>query len=333
MDPDEQLKILGNIGNNISFSEKLKSQNISALTSEAIDIFQVNTGKRCNLQCRHCHIGAGPDSTETMSTEVLEKCRDIIISHNIHTVDITGGAPEMNPGLEWFISEIQGAGRRIIVRSNLVILLEEPYSHLIDFYTSNRVELAASLPDYSADKSERQRGDGFYLKVIHVIKMLNEIGYGRDGSGLLLNLVHNPVGAFLPGDQKSLEHEYRENLIKNNGIVFNKLFSISNMPVGRYLDYLIRSDNYEDYINSLCRNYNNNAVNNVMCKYTISVGWDGALYDCDFNQALSLKINHGAPQSIFDFDFNKLKERDIVINNHCYGCCAGSGSSCQGATV
>ena len=268
-----------------------------------------------------------------MSRPVLEKCLEVLSSFPISTIDITGGSPEMNPHLEWFIGEAARLNRRLIVRSNLTLLLDEPHQHFMDIFAQNKVEIVTSLPDYLKAKSDRQRGVGVFGKVIVALRELNSRGYGMKNSGLCIDIVHNPVGAYLPGSQAALEHEYRERLLTEQGVHFNQLFCLTNLPVGRYLDYLIESGNFDDYLSALWHSFNPAAVENVMCLTTLSVGWDGSLYDCDFNQMLDLTVNHGAPSNIMDFDMNKLKNREIVINNHCYGCVAGCGSSCQGATT
>jgi radical SAM/Cys-rich protein len=333
MNTDEQLRILGLIGDIPSLEEKIRRIHRFPLTAKGIAILQINLGKLCNLSCRHCHVNAGPQRTEIMSLRVLEKCLEVLSSFPIATIDITGGAPEMNPHLEWFIGEAARFERRLIVRSNLTLLLEEPYRHFMDVFEKNKVEIVMSLPDYLETKSDRQRGAGVFGKVIESLRELNLRGYGMKNSGLCIDIVHNPVGAYLPGSQAALEHEYHERLLTEQGVHFNRLFCLTNLPIGRYLDYLIESGNFEDYLSALCHSFNPDAVKNVMCLTTLSVGWDGSLYDCDFNQMLGLTVNHGAPTNIMAFDMDKLKNREIVINNHCYGCVAGSGSSCQGATI
>ncbi|MFA5021435.1 MAG: DUF3641 domain-containing protein, partial [Patescibacteria group bacterium] len=235
--------------------------------------------------------------------------------------------------LEWFLREAGNLGKRLIVRSNLAILLDDAYAGFIDVYAKNRVEVMTSLPDCHNDKTDRQRGSGLFSRIIQAMKLLNQKNYGWEESGLVLNIVHNPVGAYMPGAQKELEAEYKRRLFNDHGIVFNRLFCITNMPVGRYLEYLLKSGNFEDYMADLCGAYNPQAAENVMCRSTISVGWDGVLYDCDFNQMLGLRVNHGMPYTIMDFNMEKLRSRQIVIGNHCYGCTAGKGSSCRGTTV
>ncbi len=333
MDSGEQLRILKRMDEKLSFADKMRTIRKYPLMARQIDLLQVNLGKRCNLSCRHCHVNAGPARTEIMTKSILAKCLEILRAYPISAIDITGGAPEMNPHLEWFVGEAAGLNRRLIVRSNLTLLLDEPYGHFMDVFTQNRVEIVTSLPDYMEARSDRQRGAGVFRKVIAAMRELNARGYGVEGSGLCIDIVHNPVGAYLPGSQTALEHEYRERLRAEHGVHFNRLFCLTNLPVGRYLDYLIASDNLEDYLSTLCQSFNPAAVDNVMCLTTLSVGWDGSLYDCDFNQMLDLTVNHGAPKNIMNFDIEKLKNREIVINNHCYGCVAGSGSSCQGATT
>jgi radical SAM/Cys-rich protein len=333
MDTSEQLRILGQIGDIPSLEEMIRKTNMFPLCAKGIDILQINLGRRCNLSCRHCHVNAGPQRTEIMSRPVLDKCLEVLYSFPISTIDITGGSPEMNPHLEWFVGEASRLNRRLIVRSNLTLLTEKPYRHFMDVFAQSKVEIVTSLPDYLKTKSDRQRGTGVFGKVIEALRELNLRGYGMKNSELFIDIVHNPVGAYLPGSQAALEHEYHMRLLTEQGVHFNRLFCLTNLPVGRYLDYLIESGNFEDYLSALCHSFNPAAVKNVMCLTMLSVGWDGSLYDCDFNQMLDLTVNHGAPTNIINFDMDKLKNREIVINNHCYGCVAGLGSSCQGATT
>jgi len=333
MDTNEQLRILGSTTGCISFKERFECSSKASLAATKINVLQINVGKRCNLSCRHCHVDAGPERTEIMSRKILNACLDIAKQKEISTIDITGGSPEMNPHLGWFLCEAGKLDKRLIVRSNLVILLEDAYAGFIDVYAKNRVEVVTSLPDYHDDGTNRQRGSGAFTRIIQAMRLLNQKDYGREERSLVLNIMHNPVGAYLPGAQKALEAEYKKRLFTEHGVVFNRLFCITNMPVGRYLEYLLNSGNFEDYMAGLCEAYNPLAAENVMCRSTISVGWDGTLYDCDFNQMLGLRVNHGMPDMIMDFNIEKLRSRKIVIGNHCYGCTAGIGSSCQGATV
>jgi len=333
MDTREQLRVLESAPGCVPFHERIGASAGSLLSAVSIDILQINVGRRCNLACRHCHVEAGPHRTEEMSRDVLDRCLDIAQMKEISTIDITGGSPEMNPHLAWFLRETGMLGKRIIVRSNLAILLEPEYEGFIETYAENRVEVVTSLPDYHAGRADRQRGAGVFDRVIRAMRMLNEKGYGREGGGLVLDVVHNPVGTYLPGAQAALDAEYKKRLRDEHGVVFNNLFCITNIPVGRYLEYLLQSGNFEDYMADLCGAYNPSAADSVMCRTTLSVGWDSTLYDCDFNQMLGLAVNHGAPDTIADFDMEKLRTRKIVTGNHCYGCTAGAGSSCQGATV
>jgi radical SAM/Cys-rich protein len=312
----------------IRFTEKL----VEPLTAAGVEILQINVGKRCNLSCRHCHVEAGGDRKEVMRRNVFDACLEAAAKNiDINTIDVTGGAPEMNPFLKDFIKEAAKLGRRLIVRSNLVILAEDDYSGYDGFYAGNGVEIVSSLPDCDEARADRQRGAGFFRKFVEVVKKLNEMGYGKPGSGLLLNLVHNPVGAYLPASQTVLEQDYRVRLKNSFGIDFNSLYCINNMPVGRYLDFLIASGNYGDYMRTLTEAFNPGAVKDVMCRKTVSVSWDGTLYDCDFNQMLGLSIGAGYSAHIGEFDMERLGNRPIVLHNHCYGCTAGEGSSCHGS--
>jgi len=300
------------------------------LMADGIEIFQMNVGYRCNLECRHCHVEAGPNRQELMSQAVMEMCLRILRSHPIPVIDITGGAPEMNPALPWLLEECAALKRRLQVRTNGVILLEKEFAPFLDLYARIGAEVLVSLPHLDMKITDRQRGDGVYSRLIEVIRKLNDKGYGQTGSGLILNLVHNPGGAYLPGIQGSLEEHYRQALQEKFGIVFNHLFCITNMPIGRYLTYLQQTDNYEDYMTALVNAFNPATLGDVMCKKTLSVDWDGKLYDCDFNQMLRMTINHGAPEHISQFEWLTLASRRIVTGNHCYGCTAGAGSSCAG---
>lgn len=301
-----------------------------SILANGIEILQINVGYLCNLACRHCHVQAGSRRSELMSKNVMEMCLRILQGNPIPAIDITGGAPEMNPLLPWFLENCADLNRKLQVRTNGVILLEKDFESFVDLYTRLGVELAVSLPHMDMKITNRQRGDGVYSRLLDAIRKLNEKGYGQKDSGLILNLVHNPGGAYLPGLQSSLEQQYRQTLKEKFGIIFNNLFCITNMPVGRYLDYLKRTGNYEDYITALVNAFNPATLAGIMCKTTLSVAWDGKLYDCDFNQVLGMTVNHGAPENIVDFDFFKLASRRIVTGTHCYGCTAGAGSSCGG---
>ncbi len=314
-----------------SFIDRLKACGYYPLRAETVEILQLNVTRRCNLSCRHCHVQAGPSRTEMMSREILEHCLHASGDARVRTIDITGGAPELHPDIEWLVQAMAGLGKRLILRSNLVVLLEPAHRHLMEFFAANKVELVGSLPDYRAERAERQRGVGTFKRAIEAIRELNQIGYGRNDGVLKLNLVHNPAGAYLPGSQASLESEYKRRLRHEYGVNFNTLFSLVNCPIGRYLDYLTTSGNLTDYLRTLQCAFNAQTVAKVMCRKTLSVGWDGHLYDCDFNQVLDLTVNSGAPIHIKDFEISRLANREIVVRNHCFACTAGSGSSCQGA--
>jgi radical SAM/Cys-rich protein len=315
------------------FADTLKPLGLSPLKPTQIDIFQVNVGKMCNQVCKHCHVDAGPDRKEIMTRETMQECLDALSQSNIGTVDLTGGAPEMNPDFRWFVEEIKKLGRHVIVRCNLTIIVANPkYHDLPEFFKQHQIEVVSSLPSYKARGTDRQRGDGVFDRSIRALNMLNAVGYGVEGSGLTLNLVFNPNGAMLPGDQGSLELEYKRALKRDFDIVFNNLFAITNLPISRFLDYLIASGNYERYMEELVNAFNPEAAKGVMCRNTLSIGWDGYLFDCDFNQMLDLKVK-GAPIHVRDFDLAALTAREIVLGQHCYGCTAGAGSSCGGVVV
>ena len=316
------------------FREKLAAHNLYPLKPTGIQIFQVNLGKMCNQVCRHCHVDAGPDRKEIMTRETMAQCLEALAQTDIPVVDITGGAPEMNPDFRWFVEEVSKLGRKVMVRCNLTIILANPkYHDLPAFFKLHQVQVVSSLPYFSATRTDAQRGEGVFGKSIKALQMLNAVGYGREGSGLVLDLVFNPSGAFLPGGQAGLEKEFKRRLKLGFDIDFNNLFAITNLPISRFLDYLIESRNYETYMDKLVTSFNPAAAENVMCRNTISVGWDGYLYDCDFNQMLELKVNSKSGNHIRDFDLASLNSREVVLNQHCYGCTAGSGSSCGGETV
>ncbi len=318
-----------------SFPEKLKDLGHQTFRPTNIEIFQLNIGKLCNQTCAHCHVDAGPDrKEEQMSREHLEKCLEIIAKGpDIHTVDITGGAPEMNKNFRWFVEECSKLGKRVIDRCNLTIIVANPkYHDLPEFFAKHKVQVVSSLPYFSKSRTDNQRGDGVFEDSIKALKMLNEVGYGKPDSGLTLDLVYNPSGAFLPASQETLQAEFKRQLKRKFDIDFNALYAITNLPISRFLDYLLETDNYVDYMQSLVEAFNPATVDGLMCRSTISVSWDGYLYDCDFNQMLDLKVA-AKGQHLDVFDFDQLIDRNIVLNQHCYGCTAGAGSSCGGEVV
>ncbi|OIP84929.1 MAG: radical SAM protein [Porphyromonadaceae bacterium CG2_30_38_12] len=318
----------------IPFKESLASINVKALTPIGLDVFQVNVGKMCNQTCRHCHVNAGPDRPEIMTKETMQQCLDAIKKFNIPIVDLTGGAPELNPHFRWFVKACHEMGRRIIVRCNLTIILEdERFNDLPDFFAENGVEVVSSLPFYDASRTDKVRGKGVFETSIQALKLLNARGYGMPDSSLQLDLVYNPAGAFLPPSQAFLEMEFKEHLRNDHGIEFNKLFAITNLPVSRFLNHLVNTDNFVAYMEELVNAFNPFAAENVMCRNMISVGWDGYLFDCDFNQMLNMKLDDSSHNHVSNFDLDYLLQREIKVSQHCYGCTAGAGSSCGGETI
>jgi radical SAM/Cys-rich protein len=308
----------------------------------SIDTLQVNITKTCNQVCRHCHVDASPNRTEAMSPEGLAKCLDILGRHaQITKLDITGGAPELHPGFDAFVEKAVALGKHIMVRHNLTVQLDghpktgATKEYLPRFFAKNRVEVISSLPYYQQFFTDSQRGSGVFRKSIEAMKRLNAVGYGVEGSGLLLNLVYNPVGPYLPASQASLEADYKRELKDKFGLVFNSLYTLTNMPINRFKLHLEKSGQYEAYMDKLAASFNPAAAAGVMCRSLISVSHDGRIYDCDFNQMLAMDAVDagGEPLSIFDFDFDRVLARPIQFAPHCLGCTAGAGSSCGGATA
>lgn len=332
---EKQLEVLDGLNGTLRpFREQLARDGMFPLKPTGIEIFQINIGKQCNQTCKHCHVDAGPDRQEIMTKEIMQQCIDVLALSPIPVVDITGGAPEMHADFRWLVEECTRIGKKVLVRCNLTIILaNKKFNDLPEFYRQHGVEVISSLPFYNALRTDRQRGEGVFDSSIQALRMLNEVGYGMVGSNLTLNLVYNPAGALLPGDQEELELQFKEILAKQYGIYFNSLYTITNMPISRFLEYLVDSGNYEKYMQKLVQSYNPSAAQNVMCRNTISVGWDGYIYDCDFNQMLNLRVDGNAPQHVSDFDLNQLNNREIILHQHCYGCTAGAGSSCGGATA
>lgn len=335
---ERQMEILSNgifaDGQLPTFVEKIKETNQFPLRPKKLEVLQINLGYMCNQVCAHCHVDAGPDRKEIMTLETMQQCLDVIKNTGAHTLDLTGGAPEMNPNFRWFVEEAAKAGiQDFIVRSNLTIILaNKKYFDLPEFFKKHNIHVVSSMPHWTRGKTDKQRGDGVFDKSVKALQMLNEVGYGKEGSSLKLDLVYNPSGAFLPGDQKALEDDFKKALKGDFNIEFHSLFAITNLPISRFLDYLIASENYEDYMFSLVEAYNPKAVKSVMCTNTLSISWEGWLYDCDFNQMLNLKVASKV-KHIADYNETLLQNRDIIINQHCYGCTAGAGSSCQGVVA
>lgn len=335
---ERQLKILEEgifaSGEAPMFGDKIQQSLGGPLKTTQLDILQVNLGYMCNQVCAHCHVDAGPDRKEIMTQETMELCLKVMESSGVHTLDLTGGAPEMNPNFRWFVTQAKAKGvKEIIVRSNLTIIVaNKNYHDLPEFFAQHQVHVVSSMPHWTKEKTDRQRGSGVFEDSIKALKMLNAVGYGMPESALVLDLVYNPSGAFLPADQDALCQDFKRRLDQSFGIQFNELFALTNLPVSRFLDYLIASDNYEEYMWTLVDSFNPNAASAVMCLNTLSVSWEGYLYDCDFNQMLQIPINDNR-QHISNYEPDLMDGRLIKISQHCYGCTAGAGSSCQGAVT
>ena len=308
----------------------------------SIDTLQVNVTKLCNQVCRHCHVDASPSRKEMLSAEGVAKCLEILERHpQIAKLDITGGAPELHPGFDAFVENAVALGKHVMVRHNLTVQLDgnpqtgESKEYLPQFFARNRVEVISSLPYYQEFFTDAQRGSGVFRKSMEAMRRLNAEGYGVEGSNLVLNLVYNPVGPYLPAAQAGLEADYKRELKSRYGLVFNGLYIMTNMPINRFRLHLDKSGQYEAYMDKLLAAFNPAAAGGVMCRSLISVGHDGRIYDCDFNQMLELRAaeSGGKPASIFDFDVERLLKRRIRFGEHCLGCTAGAGSSCGGATA
>ena len=316
-----------------TFADALTAAGHMPLRATSVAVLQINVGKRCNQACRHCHVDAGPDRKEVMPPDVVDACLQFLERTDIPTLDITGGAPELHPQFRDIVRRASAAGRHVMDRCNLTITRLPNYADLPEFLAEHRVEVVASLPSFAGRQTDAQRGEGVFEDSIAALRRFNELGYGIDNSGLMLNLVTNPVGAFLPGRQEALEADWKRELRRRFGISFNRLYTITNMPISRYLQFLEESGNLQAYMEKLVAAFNPAAVEGLMCRSTLSVGWDGRLYDCDFNQMIDLGTERGVPATIFDADLESLANRRIVIGQHCFGCTAGAGSSCGGATA
>ena len=321
----------------MDFEQTLAGLNLD-LRPVSIETLQVNLGKLCNQACKHCHVDAGPKRTEMMTTEAVDRCLEILAqSPQIRALDITGGAPELHPEFRRFVVEAKRLAKHVMDRHNFTVTLDphpvtgESMEYLPEFFKEHGVEVVSSLPYYQERETDAQRGQGVFEKSIESMGRLNALGYGKEGSGLLLNLVYNPVGAYLPPAQGEIEAEFKRHLHERHGLEFNSLYVMTNMPINRFKHFLERAEIYDHYMKKLVNAFNPAAAEGVMCRSMISVGHDGSLYDCDFNQMLAWRVNHGAPHTIWGFDFEKLMARTIVFGAHCFGCTAGAGSSCGGA--
>ncbi len=325
--PAEQLRLLKAVLMDAEFDALAGKE----LRPAQLEIFQVNLGKLCNMTCRHCHVDAGPDRTDAMMDDatvdlVIAKFRTSVA----HTVDLTGGAPELHPRFRDVVQAAFDAGKQVMDRCNLTVLLLPRNAGLVDWLAGRNVEIVASLPHYRRPNTDAQRGDGVFERSVRALRILNAAGYGKGNPQRRLTLVSNPAGAFLGASQGSVEREWREGLQKNFGISFDRLFMLNNMPISRFLEWLLESGNLESYMQRLVNAFNPAAVSGLMCRNTLSVGWDGRLYDCDFNQMLDLELSLPAGPHIRDFDEGAWQRRQIVTARHCFGCTAGAGSSCGG---
>ncbi len=315
------------------FAARLAQNNL-VLRRTRPEILQVNVGKLCNLTCVHCHVNAGPKRKEIMTHETVDRIIDWLAKSDIPTVDLTGGTPEMIPDFRYVVQRVRALQppRKIIDRCNLTILLEPGYEGLAEFLAKHKVEIIASMPCYTPDNVNAQRGEGVFDGSIAALQLLNSLGYGIDPE-LPLHLVYNPVGAFLPGPQADLEADYKRELKKHFGIVFNKLYTITNLPIARFASYLRHNNKLDEYMELLMSAFNPATIDGLMCRNTISVGWRGEVYDCDFNQQLDMQWLNGRPMFLWNVDPNKIDNREIMTGDHCFGCTAGAGSSCGGALV
>lgn len=316
----------------IEFDEKLSAHNLT-LRAGVVDTLQINVGKLCNQACKHCHVDAGPKRTEIMTRETIEEIVNAIRRFRIPTLDVTGGAPELNESFRYLVKQARAAGARVLVRHNLTVMFEPGQSDLPEFFRTHELEVVSSLPYFLEGETDAQRGGGVFGKSIEALRRLNAVGYGIENSNLVLNLVYNPVGAFLPPAQASIEADFKRELSARYDISFNHLYTITNMPIKRFLDYLRRTGNDEKYMRKLVDAFNPGTVEGLMCRNLVSVDWTGKLYDCDFNQMLELSVADELPQHIRDFDPSKFAAREIRTAAHCFGCTAGAGSSCGGAVA
>jgi radical SAM/Cys-rich protein len=314
--------------------DQMLARNSLSLRRGRPEVLQVNVGKLCNLTCVHCHVNAGPKRKEIMSGDTIDRIVEWLSHTDIPIVDLTGGAPEMIPDFRYFVEMLKSLvpSRHVIDRCNLTILVEQGYENLAAFLAAHNVEIIASMPCYSAHNVDAQRGEGVFDASIAALQLLNSLGYGID-SELPLHLVYNPVEAALPPSQAELQADYKKELKEHFDIVFNKLYTLTNLPIGRFASYLRRQNKLDEYMELLIQAFNPGTIDGLMCRNTISVGWRGEVYDCDFNQQLGMQWNNGQPIFLWDIDPESLENRDIMTGDHCFGCTAGPGSSCGGAIL
>ncbi len=310
-----------------TFSRKVAASAARPLHAVSLETLQVNLGYKCNMSCRHCHINAGPHRLEMMTKDNINRVLHILDENPIKNLDLTGGAPELHPHFRYVVGMARAFGKKVVVRCNLTIIFEHGMEFLPSFYRDQNVELIASLPSFERSGVERMRGPKVFDKSIEALRVLNEQGFGKPGSGLLLHLVHNPNGAFLPPEQNFLEKRYKEILYNNYGISFSNLFTFTNMPIGRFKDFLNRSGIYETYMTKLRSSFNPATLDGIMCRYMMNVAWDGTLYDCDFNQVAGCGVAADYPSNLQNFDYERLLSRPLAFKEHCFGCTAGQGST------
>lgn len=330
----EAVQVQGGPTTSGDFEADLAASAWDALRPESVEIFQINLGKLCNMTCRHCHVDAGPDRTEeNMDRETVDHCLRAIDRSGARTVDLTGGEPELNPHFEYLVDACVERRLHVMVRSNLTILTTRRFRHLPEWFAERGVEIVCSLPHYRKLGTDAQRGEGTYAKSLQAIRRLNETGYGKGDPGRMLTVVANPTGAFLSGNQASLEQEWKTVLLEKHGIRFDRLLTLNNMPIARYLEWLLEKGMLETYMERLVQAFNPATIAGLMCRNTLSVGWDGTLYDCDFNQQLEMNmaLPDGVRGHVADFDLQAWKAHRVRTARHCYGCTAGAGSSCGGA--
>ena len=319
-----------------SFEARLAAVGRSPLKRAPLGILQLNLGKLCNMSCRHCHVDAGPDRiAENMSAETADACIKLIVETNVHTVDLTGGAPELNPHFRRIVRAARGAGRHVIDRCNLSVLNLGREADLADFLAEHEVEVVASLPHPRATNTDAQRGAGAFARSVEGMRRLNDRGYGQGDPRRRLTLMHNPAGAFLPAGQAGLERRYRDSLLREHGLRFDRLIALNNMPIARFLEWLLDAGQLDAYMETLTAAFNPAAIDGLMCRDTLSVSWDGRLFDCDFNQMLDIPLldDEGQPLRLSRLDLSALQKTPVRVDRHCFGCTAGAGSSCGGATA
>ena len=318
------------------FAARLQAQGAWPLRRAPLGVLQLNLGKLCNMSCRHCHVDAGPDRiAENMDGPTADRCAELIVESSAHTVDLTGGAPELNPHFRRLVQAARAAGKHVIDRCNLSVLCLARGAELVDFLAEHEVEVVASLPHPRATNTDAQRGEGAFARSVEGMRRLNAAGYGQGDPRRRLTLMHNPAGAFLPSGQAGLERRYRDSLLREHGLRFDRLIALNNMPIARFLEWLLERGQLEAYMQTLTGAFNPAAIDGMMCRDTLSVSWDGRVFDCDFNQMLDIPIVNaeGAPLHVRELRLDELRASAVRVGPHCFGCSAGAGSSCGGATA